>query len=198
MKNPLNQDYWDTRYQQQQIGWDLGRVSPPLKAYFDQLEDRSLKILIPGGGNSYEAEYLMQQGFTDVTVVDVSGVVIGNLQKRFSDYLDRGLTLLHQDFFAHQGQYDLIVEQTFFCALDPSLRPDYVQHMEELLGESGKLVGVLFDRDFVDGPPFGGQQEEYRVLMSTALGVLTMEPCYNSVPPRLGSEAFFIAQKKQA
>lgn len=196
--NLLNQNYWDTRYQQNQLGWDLGMVSPPLKAYFDQLEDKSLKILIPGGGNSYEAEYLMQQGFTEVTVVDVSGVVIANLQKRFSDYLDRGLTLVHQDFFVHQGQYDLIVEQTFFCALDPSLRLDYVRHMDTLLSKKGKLVGVLFDRDFVGGPPFGGQQEQYRALMSATLDVETMERCYNSVPPRMGSEVFFIAQKKQA
>ena len=90
MNNPLNQHYWDLRYEQNQLGWDLGTVSPPLKSYFDQVEDKSLKILIPGGGNSYEAEYLMQQGFTDVTVVDVSGVVIGNLRRRFATYLDRG------------------------------------------------------------------------------------------------------------
>jgi SAM-dependent methyltransferase len=198
MNNPLNQHYWDLRYEQNQLGWDLGTVSPPLKSYFDQVEDKSLKILIPGGGNSYEAEYLMQQGFTDVTVVDVSGVVIGNLRRRFATYLDRGLTLVHQDFFEHGGQYDLIVEQTFFCALNPSLRPDYVQHMEELLSERGELVGVLFDRDFVGGPPFGGHREEYRSLISTTLNVLTMKSCYNSVPPRMGSEAFLIAQKKQA
>lgn len=198
MKNPLNQHYWDLRYEQNQLGWDLGAVSPPLKAYFDQLEDRSLKILIPGGGNSYEAEYLMQQGFTNVTVVDISEVVIGYLRQRFAIYLDSGLTLVHQDFFEHQGQYDLIVEQTFFCALAPAIRADYVQRMEQLLSEKGKLMGVLFDRDFVGGPPFGGHREEYRSLMSTTLKVLTMEPCYNSVSPRMGSEVFFIAQKKQA
>jgi methyl halide transferase len=179
-ENKLTQDYWDTRYAQNQLGWDLGEVSPPLKAYFDQLEDKSLKILIPGGGNSYEAEYLIQQGFTDVTVVDISAVVIERLRRQYAPYLDRGLRLLHQDFFKHEGQYDLIVEQTFFCALDPSLRPDYVRHMQKLLKEEGKLVGVLFDREFAGGPPFGGSRAEY------------------SIAPRAGSEAFVIAQKRKA
>lgn len=198
MNSHLNQRFWDTRYEQQQTGWDLGAVSPPLKAYFDQLEDKSLKILIPGGGNSYEAEYLMQRGFTDVTVVDISAVVIERLRQRYARYLDVSLRLLHQDFFEHEGQYDLIVEQTFFCALDPALRLAYAQRMGELLKGGGKLVGVLFDRQFVGGPPFGGTRAEYRVVLGTHLEVLTLEPCYNSIAPRAGSEVFFIAQKKQA
>lgn len=194
-EEPLDQEYWDIRYEENRTAWDLGAVSPPLKAYFDGLTDYSLKILIPGGGNSYEAEYLLTRGFTDVTVVDISEVVVENLRQRLARYLDKGLHVVQQDFFTHSGSYDLIVEQTFFCALDPVLRPDYVLHIAELLAEDGKLVGVLFDRDFVGGPPFGGNQVAYRVLFEEKLVVLVMEPCYNSVPPRMGSEDFFIAVK---
>jgi methyl halide transferase len=198
MTNNLNQHFWDTRYKRQQTGWDLGAVSPPLKAYFDHLEDKSLKILIPGGGNSYEAEYLVERGFTDVTVVDISGVVIEHLRQQYQRYLGTSLHLIHQDFFEHEGQYNLIVEQTFFCALDPTLRLAYTQHMRELLYEKGKLVGVLFDREFAGGPPFGGNRAEYRQILGTQLEVITLETCYNSIAPRAGSEVFFIAQKKQA
>ncbi len=192
----MNQAYWDERYQQNKTGWDLGAISTPLKAYFDQLTDRNLRILIPGGGNSYEAEYLLQQGFTDVTVVDVSEIVVQKLTERLAPFLNESLTLLCQDFFSHSGQYDLIVEQTFFCALDPSLRPDYVRQMHGLLSKDGKLAGVLFDRDFVGGPPFGGNRAAYQHTLGKYLDILVLEPCYNSVPPRAGSEAFLIAQKK--
>ena len=51
----LSEKAWDNRYLNNDIGWDLGTVSPPLKAYFDQLENKELKILIPGGGNAHEA-----------------------------------------------------------------------------------------------------------------------------------------------
>jgi len=56
-------NYWENRYQNQQTGWDIGEISSPLKAYIDQLEDKSIKILIPGAGNAYEAEYLFLNGF---------------------------------------------------------------------------------------------------------------------------------------
>ncbi|MCB0780847.1 MAG: SAM-dependent methyltransferase, partial [Flavobacteriales bacterium] len=51
----LDRDFWQQRYADGTTGWDLGAVSPPLKAYFDQLTDKDLRILIPGGGRSYEA-----------------------------------------------------------------------------------------------------------------------------------------------
>ena len=43
----LNESYWSTRYQQGQIGWDIGDVSTPIKEYIDQLENKELSILIP-------------------------------------------------------------------------------------------------------------------------------------------------------
>ncbi len=52
------------------------------------------------------------------------------------------------DFFKHKGEYELVLEQTFFCAINPSLRKNYVAKMKELLLLNGKLVGVLFDWQF--------------------------------------------------
>ncbi len=63
-------------------GWDLKEVSPPLKAYIDQLTDKNLKILIPGGGYSYEAQYLWEQGFYNVYVIDLSELALTNLKER--------------------------------------------------------------------------------------------------------------------
>ena len=46
----LDESFWDDRYRDNDIGWDIGYVSTPLMAYFDQLQNKDLKILIPGGG----------------------------------------------------------------------------------------------------------------------------------------------------
>ena len=59
----LSADYWNERYLNNASQWDLGAVSPPLKKYIDQKLNKDLAILIPGAGNSYEAIYLMEQGF---------------------------------------------------------------------------------------------------------------------------------------
>ncbi len=192
---PLNDQYWSERYQQQQTGWDTGGITPPLKAYFDQLTDRSLAILIPGCGNSYEALYLQQQGFSNLTVLDISSVLCQQLRQRLEDTPAPRPRVLHTDFFVHEGQYDLIVEQTFFCALDPSLRQHYAEHMHALLKPGGWLVGLLFNRDFEGGPPFGGHEAEYRALFSPYFNIGTMESCYNSVAPRQGSELFVRLRK---
>ena len=55
MNFELNQEFWAKKYVSGETGWDMGMVSPPIKAYIDQLENKDLSILIPGAGNAYEA-----------------------------------------------------------------------------------------------------------------------------------------------
>ena len=73
----FSEEFWNNKYKKNKTGWDLGEISSPLKAYFDQLTDKSALILIPGGGNSYEAEYLHEKGFTNVFVVDIKPTIDG-------------------------------------------------------------------------------------------------------------------------
>jgi len=187
----LSADYWNERYKKEETGWDIGFVSTPLKTYIDQLERRDISILIPGGGNSYEAAYLLENGFTNITVVDFAAIVAERLKTQFKSYGD-SINIICGDFFALTGTYDLILEQTFFCAIDPSLRKAYAEKIQQLLNPGGKLVGLLFNRSFENSPPFGGDEKEYRDLFSPYFTISKMEPSYNSIPQRSGSELFFI------
>lgn len=191
----LDKDFWTQRYLNNEAGWDLGEVSPPLKAYFDQLKDKSIKILIPGCGNSYEGEYLVKNGFINTHLIDISPEAIKNIQQRVPAFPQSNLHC--EDFFNHKGNYDLIVEQTFFCALNPTLRQDYVRKMADLLNKGGKLVGVMFGvPKNEDKPPFGGSKEEYLSYFKPFFNIDVMEECYNSIKPRQGSELFVILSKK--
>lgn len=191
----LDAAYWDNRYKDFQTQWDIGAISTPLKNYFDQVKNKNLAILIPGCGNSYEASYLLENGFTNITLVDLSILLTEKLRQQFNKHINSQIKIISGDFFDLDGKWDLIVEQTFFCALDPELRKKYVVKMHELLNPGGKIVGVLFDREFEGGPPFGGSKEEYLALFKTNFRLKTMETCYNSIQPRMGSELFFIAVK---
>ena len=139
----LDADYWSNRYLQQQTGWDIGYGSTPLVEYLQTITDKSIAILIPGCGNAYEAEWLLQNGFTDVTVLDISPVLTAGLGEKFKG---QPIKIITGNFFDHKGQYDLILELTFFCALDPILRTNYVDQMHQLLKPGGRLVGVLFNK----------------------------------------------------
>lgn len=189
MDNFLSKDYWNNRYEAEETSWDLKTISPPLKAYIDQLRDKNISILIPGCGSGYEAEYLLKQGFQHVTVIDFAPLVVKKMQTYMSEY--QNINIICADFFTHTHQYNLILEQTFFCAINPSLRTKYVQKMSELLTKNGKLVGLLFGVQFPNNPPFGGSREEYVDLFSNTFNINLLEPCYNSVNPRAGNELFF-------
>ncbi len=192
---PLDQTYWDNQYQSETTNWDLGEISPSIKSYVDTIENKEIAILIPGCGNSYEAEYLLNQGFSNITVIDISPILVAHLKVKFKD--NQNIKIILGDFFQHQDTYDLIIEQTFFCAIPPSLRQRYVWKMDQLLNKRGKLAGLLFNRDFEVGPPFGGNQTEYELLFKNAFIFNNLfVPC-NSVPKRQGHELFIEFTKNE-
>lgn len=190
----MNKAFWENKYQEQQTGWNVGQISTPLKEYIDQLVNKDLKILIPGAGFGHEALYLQSQGFSNITVIDLAATPLNYLIERgFPKENTREI-----DFFAcHEKGFDLILEQTFFCALDPKLRKQYALKMHELLAPKGKLAGVLFSFPLThEGPPFGGCHEEYIELFSEHFEIKTLDKSYNSIEPRQGRELFFIFEKK--
>lgn len=183
-----SKEFWSNKYQAEETGWDLGQISTPIKEYFDQVENKSLKILIPGCGNGHEAEYLHRQGFTNVNILDLTDEPLIAFKERVSDFPKEHIHL--GDFFDHEEKYDLIVEQTLFCAINPVSREAYAKKVYELLNPTGKLVGVMFSRQFESGPPYGGDKEEYLGYFSNLFQSIQIEDCVNSVGPRQGNEYF--------
>jgi hypothetical protein len=190
----MDDKYWQARWETNDTPWDMGIASPALTDYCTQLHDKDLSILIPGAGSGHEADWLWANGFRNVTVLDWSAKALASLAGRMPDFPRENLVA--GDFFAHTGQYDLILEQTFFCALDPVKRPAYALKMFSLLKPGGTLAGVLFDFPLDQGPPFGGTADEYRGHFQGLFEVKRMERCYNSIQPRKNRELFFILKKR--
>jgi SAM-dependent methyltransferase len=189
-------EYWNDLYLNQQTAWDIGYISTPLKEYIDQLKDRNQSILVPGCGNGYELEYLLQKGFANCTAIDIAPALTKVLADKLSRWNTKELTIITGNFFEMTGQFDLVLEQTFFCTLEPSGRIDYANKMHTLLKSSGKIAGVLFDRNFESGPPFGGTKAEYIEIFKPLFAIQKMEACYNSIEPRKGTELFILLNKK--
>ena len=192
-EKPVDASYWEGQYQSKTIGWDLGTISPPIKTYIDRLEKKNSAILIPGCGNTYEAEYLLEKGFTNITVIDIAPTLVAVLKGKFNN--NSNITIVLGDFFEHEGKYDLIIEQTFFCALPPPLRQKYVWKMHQLLADEGILAGLLFNRTFDVSPPFGGSIVEYKILFKASFYFLKMDLCLNSASPRVNSELLIELKK---
>lgn len=192
-KQELDKPFWDLMYRNNTTGWDMGEASPAFKVYVQQISNKNAKFLIPGAGNAHEADFLLQNGFTNISIVDISSEVTRRLKDKYSN--NPSISIYNEDFFTHEGQYDYIFEQTFFCALDMELRPDYVEKMAELLTSDGKLIGLLFDKEFPHHPPFGGSKKEYEQLFEPLFKIHKMERCYHSHPARDGAELWINLQR---
>jgi thiopurine S-methyltransferase len=187
--NRFTTAYWEEKYAAQQTGWDTGGPATPFVEFFKSLSNKDLSILIPGCGRGYEGELLHTLGFKNVFLLDVTEAARQDFLARVPTFPAENFVV--GDFFTHNHSYDLILEQTFFCALEPALRPRYAQKMHELLKPAGQLVGVLFTFPLTDvGPPFGGSTDEYRTYFELLFTIKTLEACSNSIAPRLGNEVF--------
>ena len=192
-----NKEFWEELWHEGRTKWDIGYAARPITEYADQLKDKSIKILIPGAGNAYEAEYLHKNGFENVYVLDIASKPLENFKKRVTDF--PGEHLLNQNFFELTEKYDLIIEQTFFIALDPKLRTKYAEKINDLLKPGGKLIGLfIIDTEASnDGPPFIDTKEEYIRHFEGIFYVKVYETAYNSIKPRAGREMFINFVKKK-
>lgn len=195
----LDKNYWKNRWQTDSTPWDAGEATTPIREFVDYLveknTDKNLRILIPGAGSGHEAIYFYHHGFYNITVCDWAEEAIEKLKKQLPDLKESQLVV--GDFFELKGTFDIIIEQTFFCAIDPSLRPKYAQKCFELLDTEGSIYGVLFNQNFpFQGPPYGGTREEYRPYFEPYFDILSLNECKNSIKPRIGTELWISFKKR--
>jgi len=191
----INKAYWDDLYNNNRLGWDIGYVSTPLKDYFNQLTNKSLHILIPGGGNGYEAAYLYGKGFLNTFYLDYSKEAVKSFRKKFPEFPETNI--FTEDFFNHTKTYDLIFELAFFTSIIPEDREKLASKIYDLLKPRGKYVGLFFNHEFkLEKPPFGAMKETYLELIKDKFRVRTFEIAHNSIKPRVGRELFFIFEKQ--
>ena len=196
MAEGLSADYWSERYRTAATGWDIGGSNAGLIGAFATYVPASARVLIPGAGRGHEAEALWRRGYRDVYVCDWAEEAFVTLRRSAS--LPADDRLIVGDFFELGGAYDAILEQTFFCAIDPSQRDRYVDKCAELLRPGGRWIGVLFDRAFESGPPFGGTRAEYRERFSRHFDIDLLGRFGQSIGPRAGRELLGVMTVRRA
>ena len=149
--------FWNDRYASGVTPWDLGDVSAAARVLVEKHFPRQGRVLVPGCGRGYEVVYLEKLGYR-VTAVDFAGEAV-----RFLGELARQSQvqpeILQQDLFLlptlYNSAFDVLLEQTCFCAIDPSLRNDYEQLAYRVLRPGGRLLGVFMEVDEPrEGPPY--------------------------------------------
>lgn len=202
MSTLLNQDAWDKRYETGDTPWNLQSATPEFLLLLEEkkLFQPKMEILVPGAGHGHDAVAFAKAGFT-VSSVDLSpratqALLINAAEEKTT------VQCFREDYFDmpaqgyHQERYDRILEYTFFCAIDPSLRPRYVEASTKLLKPKGAIIGLFFPTDGrAGGPPFAVSRQEIEALFSPHFVLEISEP-RRSVKPREGKEFLGIFHKR--
>ena len=191
-------EYWEKSYQSGDMGWDLGGPTPTFNDWIQSQTD-SLSICILGAGNGWDAINFAEKGH-NVTAVDFAESAINNMH---TSAKERGvqINLIHSDIFDLEKlfnyTFDIVLEYTCFCAIDPARRMDYVKMTNQILKHNGKIVGLLFpiDKNINNTPPFSINLESTISLFSKYFIIDTIEIPTLSIEKRNGREIFVIFKK---
>ena len=151
-------------------------------------------LLIFSFGFSQTAEEYLTSGMNKARTKDYKQA-LSDFSNRVPDFPSKNL--LDTDFFKLEDSFDLIIEQTFFCAIDREKRKQYAKKMSELLKQNGKLVGLLFDDPlYEEHPPYGGNKKEYSSYFDPYFKFKVFDLASNSIKERSGRELFMILERK--
>ena len=174
-------DFWESRYRDNVIPWDAGKVPTSLQEYARKLSPGA-RVLIPGCGSAYEAAYLAGQGF-DVLAIDFSPAAVEAARKNLAGSAD---IVRLADFFAFDidQPFDVIYERAFLCALPRKMWDGYADRCAELLRPIGVIAGFFFFAETPKGPPFGTSQAELDRLMQPRFDRIEDRPVADSIEDR--------------
>lgn len=190
---------WETHYQTGDTPWEKGEAHPGLVAYLKEIEFGG-RILVPGCGTGHDVRALASRG-AEVVGLDVAPSAVRRAQSLPSagreSYLLGDLFALPDNL---RGTFDGVFEHTCFCAINPSLRPDYVRSVHQALQPEGKLLAIFYldpGHDSPDeGPPFEVSIAELDRLFSPYFTVLQEWLPAGTYPGREGREWMRLSQRK--
>lgn len=198
-------DFWAELYRTGDTGWDQGGPSPGLVDFLNKdlgpgraVPFRSGRALVPGCGRGHDARALAAAGFTVIGLDVVKEAVeeaarmagvegLKTIRFAQADFLDLPNRL--------RGPFDLIFENTFFCAIDPDHRDQYVEAAANLLTPGGFLLGVFYNIQPETGPPFGATREELLDRFGQHFTPI-LDRVPRSIPRREGKEILMLWQRR--
>ena len=193
-----DQAFWDNRFRTDDVPWDLDAPSETL-IHLQSLKNRdrsSLRMIVPGAGYGNDAVAFAKLGYSGIAV-EWSPAAAQVIRERTKG--NPGLEVREGSVWdlptSWQGTFDLWVEHTFFCAIDPSMREAYVKLAAAHLKPGGEILGNFFissatvtepslNAERGGGPPFVTSESDFRALFSPSFEILEFAPSRFPHPER--------------
>jgi len=192
----MDQQYWENRYQTQDMPWEKGAPSPGLMDFLAAHPELPRgTVCVPGCGTGHDVRAWAQAGFA-ATGFDLAPSAI---QLSIERTKAAGLNARFQlgDFLRDEPpiQFDWVFEHTLFCAIELSERGAYVRAVPRWLKPGGYYLAVNYLIPGEDGPPFGTTRDEQWRRFSPHFNLL-QEWVPRSYPNRTRLELMLWWQRK--
>lgn len=198
--------YWENRFDVGDTPWELGQASTVVCEALQELGNMGVVVrgsaaLSPGCGTGSDVMELVRRG-AHVTAIDWASSAVTRVRTRYESEKTPqcgSLTVIEGDFFSVPVRsMNLVVEHTFFCAIDPSTRPKYVERLSRWIKPGGFLLGNFFIvTDEVartlpglsltqagEGPPFAATVSEVESLLSPYFVKRVLREAHRPAPER--------------
>ena len=191
--------FWESLYRAGRTGWDLGGPTPILQKWLRDNQGHGEKVCVLGAGNGHDAMAFAQAGYK-VTAVDFAPTPSRQLADKAAA-AKLSLTVLPIDLFQlpakHSESFDLVLEYTTFCSIDPHQRDAFVATVTSILKTEGRLLALFFPMDQAAdaGPPFGVGRDEIRERFEHYFHIVSEEWPEDSVPTRRLRELLVLMEK---
>lgn len=146
-KSHWNQVY--TTKQFSEMSWYQARPDISL-GFIEQFNlPKSASIIDIGGGDSYFVDFLIEHGFKDITVLDISAIAIANAKKRLGANADKVRWVVSDaSEFIPKKKYDCWHDRAAFHFLtEESEIQNYLENVRTYIKESGYLILGTFSEN---------------------------------------------------
>ena len=188
-------DVWQDRYLVKDTPWDKGEASPGLVDFLGSRELTPGSVCVPGCGLGHDARASAARGFRALGVDIASAAAELSATRARSE--GNVAEFVCGDFLGDDppAQFDWVFEHTFFCAIQPAQRTDYVRAVLRWLKPAGHYLAVNYLIPDVEGPPFGTCRAELLERFSPYF-LLREEWAPRSYPNRANLELMLLWQKR--
>jgi 2-polyprenyl-3-methyl-5-hydroxy-6-metoxy-1,4-benzoquinol methylase len=154
MENPDPKKHWENIYQTKEpedVSWF--QATPETSLYFFNKYNvpKTAKIIDIGGGDSFLVDYLLDKGYEDISVLDISAAAINRAKKRLGDRAQK-VNWIVEDVttFKPQEKYDFWHDRAAFHFLTSE---EDVSHYLETAAQSISQSGILIIGTFSEEGP---------------------------------------------
>ncbi|XP_059447026.1 probable thiol methyltransferase 2 [Corylus avellana] len=183
---------WDASWEKGVTPWDLGQPTPVILHLHQTGALPKGRALIPGCGSGYDIVAIACPE-RYVVGLDISDIAIKKALELSSSSVNASyFTFLKADFFAWTPTelFDLVLDYTFFCAIEPDMRLAWAQRIHDVLKPGGELITLMFPiSDHVGGPPYKVSVSDYEeVLHPMGFKAVSIVDNEMAIEPRKGRE----------